>query len=41
MEKIEEYILKKKMKTMVDDGFERVKRGLTTIEEISRVVSSE
>jgi type IV pilus assembly protein PilB len=33
------YIKQRKMKTLFDDGLERVRKGLTTIEEVSRVIN--
>ncbi len=37
---LEHYIQTKGMKTLIDDGFDRVRRGLTTPEEIYRAVSA-
>jgi type IV pilus assembly protein PilB len=33
------YIKQRKMRTLFDDGLERVRQGLTTIEEVSRVIN--
>ena len=38
-EELAEYIERRKMRTLFDDGLERVRKGLTTIEEISRVIN--
>lgn len=39
--KIKEQAVKSGMKTMQDDGFQKVQRGLTTIEEVIRVAQEE
>jgi type II secretory ATPase GspE/PulE/Tfp pilus assembly ATPase PilB-like protein len=35
---IKKIAVKNGMTTMLDDGFEKIRRGLTTIEEVLRVV---
>jgi len=38
-DELAEYIKQRKMKTLFDDGLERVRKGLTAIEEVSRVIN--
>jgi type IV pilus assembly protein PilB len=38
-EELAEYIKQRKMRTLFDDGLERVRKGLTAIEEVSRVIN--
>jgi type IV pilus assembly protein PilB len=38
-EELAEYIKQRRMRTLFDDGLERVRQGLTTIEEVSRVIN--
>ena len=38
-ESIETYIYNKDYKSLLDDGYDRVKKGITTIEEVSRTVN--
>lgn len=35
---IKEEAIKSGMKTMVDDGFDKAQRGITTIEEVVRII---
>ena len=38
-DELAEYIKQRKMRTLFDDGLERVRQGLSTIEEVSRVIN--
>ena len=40
-DELTEYLSTRKIKTLFDDGMDRVKQGLTTIEEVERVANME